>query len=88
MEFLGKDDTNNWSLLYSGIYFSQTDILNKINGKSKLLISNEKISSYEAFEAQKDVFFGKTMEYRAVKEKITENGNEVEKEIGYNLYVK
>ena len=88
LEFLGKDDTNNWSLLYSGIYFSQTDILNKINGESKLLISNEKISSYEAFEAQKDVFFGKTMEYRAVKEKITENGNEVEKEIGYNLYVK
>lgn len=88
LEFLGKDDTNNWSLLYSGIYFSQTDILNKINGESKLLISNEKISSYEAFEAQKDVFFGRTMEYRAVKEKITENGAEVEKEIGYNLYVK
>lgn len=88
LEFLGKDDTNNWSLLYSGIYFSQTDILNKINGESKLLISNEKISSYEAFEAQKDVFFGRTMEYRAVKEKITENGNEIEKEIGYNLYIK
>lgn len=88
LEFLGKDDTNNWSLLYSGIYFSQTDILNKINGESKLLISNEKISSYEAFEAKKDVFFGRTMEYRAVKEKITENGNEIEKEIGYNLYIK
>lgn len=88
LEFLGKDDTNNWSLLYSGIYFSQTDILNKINGESKLLISNEKISSYEAFEAQKDVFFGRTMEYRAVKEKTTENGTEIEKEIGYNLYVK
>lgn len=88
LEFLGKDDTNNWSLLYSGIYFSQTDILNKINGESKLLISNEKTSSYEAFEAQKDVFFGRTMEYRAVKEKITENGTEVDKEIGYNLYIK
>lgn len=88
LEFLGKDDTNNWSLLYSGIYFSQTDILNKINGESKLLISNEKISSYEAFEAKKDVFFGRTMEYWAVKEKITENGNEIEKEIGYNLYIK
>nr|DAF00311.1 MAG TPA: minor structural protein [Herelleviridae sp.] len=88
LEFLGKDDTNNWSLLYSGIYFSQTDILNKINGESKLLISNEKISSYEAFEAQKDIFFGRTMEYRAVKGKIIENGKEVEKEIGYNLYIK
>lgn len=88
LEFLGKDDINNWSLSYSSIYFSQTDILNKINGESKLLISNEKISSYEVFEAQKDVFFGKTMEYRIVKEKIIENEEEVEKEIGYNLYIR
>ena len=88
LEFLGKDDINNWSLSYSSIYFSQNDILNKINGESKLLISNEKISSYEVFEAQKDVFFGKTMEYRIVKEKVIENEEEVEKEIGYNLYIK
>ena len=75
LELLGKNENNQLIVPTSSFSFSQTNILSEINGASKLSISNEKISSYENFEAQKDVFFGTSMEYRLV-------------DGGYNLYVK